>query len=98
MSVEREGSACRIVDFILSCRVMGRRVEEAMVLTAARHAAAQGLGRIVARHLPTAKNKPCLDFWRRSGFAAAEGGLFSWDLGKPYPAPAVIAIECTPHA
>ncbi|MBI2604805.1 MAG: HAD-IIIC family phosphatase [Deltaproteobacteria bacterium] len=87
-----------IRDYVLSCRVMGRRVEESLLYVAVRFASglrARGgkLGRIVARHVPTAKNKPCLEFFKASGFQGdAAGTAFSWDLERPYPKPDGLTI------
>jgi len=84
----------QIVDYVLSCRVMGRRVEETMVhmaVTAARGKASK----LVATHLPTAKNKPCLTFWKGSGFANADDAVFSWDLAQDYALPSTIALDWT---
>jgi FkbH-like protein len=94
LSVEVEPRRARIVDFVLSCRVMGRRVEECMVWLACEHARKLGLQEVVADYVPTAKNKPCLDFWKSSGFAQADqNGTFTWDLAKAYAPPPAIFIE-----
>lgn len=89
VSLESEGDEGRIVDFVLSCRVFGRRVEETMVHIVASHARERGLARLRAHYLPTAKNAPCIEFWReRSGFTASEeGDLFTFDLADDYPMP-----------
>ena len=62
LSVERDGGSLRLVDFILSCRVFGRRVEDAMLKTAADFARSQGAEQVAAEYLPTPKNAPCLGF------------------------------------
>ncbi|HVE87154.1 MAG TPA: HAD-IIIC family phosphatase [Myxococcales bacterium] len=88
VSTEASGDACQVVDFVLSCRVMGRRVEEAMIHLAVEHARRSGLKSVRAKLLPTAKNKPCADFWaQQSRFEKGGENEFSWDAGKPYPAP-----------
>jgi FkbH-like protein len=61
-SLEQDGDSTRIIDFVLSCRVMGRRVETTMLHFLASEANELGAGRLVAQYLPTAKNKPCLQF------------------------------------
>ncbi len=94
LSLEVEGDVGRIVDFVLSCRVMGRNVEQAMVAFAAQHCAAVELRELQARYLETAKNKPCLRFWMASGFSfAEEGSRFSWQLNQPYEYPRGIEIR-----
>ena len=45
--------------------------------------------------LPTAKNKPTLEFLRRSGMTEA-GGVFSWDVGNDYPYPEQVRVSVEP--
>jgi FkbH-like protein len=94
VSVEVEGERATIVDFVLSCRVMGRRVEASMVHIAVEHARSRGAARVEAKYLKTAKNKPTHDFWSGSGFAA-DGDLFSWDAGAPFALPRAITLEAS---
>jgi FkbH-like protein len=93
VSVEVADGAARVVDYVLSCRVMGRRVEEAMVHLAVETARAAGATSLEARLLPTRKNKPCLDFWRRSGLAAPGPEQFRWEAPLPYPLPSCIHLD-----
>ena len=88
-STERTG---RIVDFILSCRVMGRKVEETLIHVAVEWARAAGLTELQATYLPTPKNKPCYDFFKRSGLEQAQENLFRWDTRQEYRLPAVIRL------
>lgn len=84
----------KIVDFILSCRVMGRRIEQAMLHAAIANARQQGLKEVYAEYLRTAKNAPCLKFFQSSGMCSnQEGCLFKWDCSKEYPFPNCIIIE-----
>ncbi|OGA36078.1 MAG: hypothetical protein A3G80_01005 [Betaproteobacteria bacterium RIFCSPLOWO2_12_FULL_62_13b] len=94
LSLEIEHATGRVVDFVLSCRVMGRGVEEAMLFTALQHAESVGLKEVQAYYLPTAKNKPCLEFWKRSGLEYDErSNCFSWRFARPYPRPEHVGIE-----
>jgi FkbH-like protein len=93
ISLEAEDGHGRIVDFILSCRVMGRKVENAMVHLAVERARKLGLGAIEAQYTPTSKNKPCFDFWQRSGFSAEENGRFVWATDREYLLPTEIHLE-----
>jgi FkbH-like protein len=94
MSLEVQGKQARIVDYVLSCRVMGRKVEETLVAAAAHRARARGATEVVAKYLPTAKNKPCFGFWKGSGFAFDEAeSTFRWDASAPFPFPTVLAVE-----
>jgi FkbH-like protein len=93
VSVEMAGTTAKIVDYVLSCRVMGRKVEETMVHLAVEHARTRGAERVEAHFVQTAKNKPCLTFWQASGFACDDGKTFVWDARNPYPLPEPIHLE-----
>jgi FkbH-like protein len=92
ISMEREGNKAKITDFILSCRVMGRDVEETMIYTLVNYAKSLGLDEVWAEYLPTAKNKPCLDFFQNSGFVHTGNNNFSWQLCKDYRKPKHIKL------
>jgi len=81
-----EGETCEIDSFLLSCRVIGRTVETALLSHLADEAAARGCKRIVGWFLPTKKNAPARDFYRQHGFENArqngEGTLWELDLTK----------------
>jgi FkbH-like protein len=94
LSLEVESGAACIVDFVLSCRVMGRNVERAMVAFAVQYCASLGLRELRAHYLPTAKNKPCLNFWMASGFSCgAEKNGFTWSVSQSYPPPPGIKMK-----
>ena len=95
VSLEVQDRKAQVVDFVLSCRVMGRRIEEAMLFTAIRHApAAEGL---YARYRPTPKNAPCLDFFRSlTPVVSAAGGAVH--PGRRAPVPASRAHRACPVA
>jgi FkbH-like protein len=94
LSLEIESDVARIVDFVLSCRVMGRNVEQAMVAFAAQYCASLGLREVHADYLLTAKNKPCFDFWMSSGFSYDEKkNRFTWPLNQIYVFPLGIEVD-----
>jgi predicted enzyme involved in methoxymalonyl-ACP biosynthesis len=73
---------------------MGRRVEELMVHLAAQAAHNSGKRQVLARLLPTERNRPCLEFWRKSScFTEDEENVFAWDAARPYPKPEFIALD-----
>jgi FkbH-like protein len=93
ISLEIQDPNAQIVDFILSCRVMGRKIEEAMLATAIQHAAALGVEEVYARYIPTAKNKPCLDFFKSlAPRFQQQGESFIQDGKKPFPVPGHITL------
>jgi FkbH-like protein len=93
VSLQWNGRVGRIVDFVLSCRVIGRKVEETMLHIATRYAQYIGLEEIRAKYAPTSKNKPCLKFFESSGFECDDDNTFSWEVNKTYEMPQQIEIE-----
>ena len=93
LSLEIDGKEARIVDFVLSCRVMGRRIEETMLCIATRHAANAGAGRLVADYSATQKNRPCLEFFESRSDFTRDGDTFGWDLHTDYPPPGGVTIK-----
>ena len=89
-SLALDGPRAVIVDFLLSCRVMGRRVEEAMLAWLVRCARAAGARQVAATYRPTPRNRPCLEFWQRSGFSREGGERFTWDPSAEYPVPGTV--------
>lgn len=98
LSVETRDSALEIVDFVLSCRVMARRIEETMLATAIDHARTLGLDPVIAHHRPTARNAPCLTLLRESGMREASDGRFAWDTARPFPVPEAVRLEIEEEA
>jgi FkbH-like protein len=92
LGVEAEGSRAMIVDFVLSCRAMGRRVEETMLHVAVEWARQSGLKEVQATYRPTAKNQPCLEFFRRNAFRERATDEFVWDTAAAYPAVPAISL------
>jgi len=98
VSVTTAGGAAGIVDLVLSCRVMGRNVEDAML----HFVVSQLRGRpnppalLKARYVPTAKNAPCLEFLSRSQLLRSEGDPhdFSWACEDEYKCPAHVSLTC----
>ncbi len=63
---------CCIDTFLLSCRVIGRSVETAMLARLSDWACSQGAEKLVGIFIPTAKNAPAADFYRQHGFQRRE--------------------------
>lgn len=84
----------KIIDFVLSCRVIGRKIEETMHYVVINYARSIGLDEIYAEYIPTPKNKPCLEFWKKSRFEHNKiDDLFKWKVSDDYPIPECIQIE-----
>jgi len=61
--------AAQVDTLLLSCRVLGRGVEAALISVLADHAADRGYARLVGEYVPTAKNALCKDFYAERGFS-----------------------------
>jgi len=72
LSLELDGSQARIIDFVLSCRVIGRKIEEAMLFVAIACARTAGIEEVYATYCQTPKNKPCYAFFQRSGMTCQD--------------------------
>ena len=81
-----ENSVCEIDTFLLSCRVIGRSVETALLSHLASGAKARGCKRVSGWFLPTKKNAPAKEFYRQHGFECqsqnGEGSLWVLDLNR----------------
>ena len=79
-----KGDEAIIVDFILSCRVMGKNIEHAMTSFLVQKAKALKVKSIIVKYQKTEKNKPCYDYWKSSNFIEKNKSTFVWDLDKEY--------------
>ena len=79
-----QGEQCEVDTFLLSCRVIGRTIESALLAHLAESAAQRGCQRLAGWFLPTRKNAPARDFYQQHGFACQEtvatGSLWTLDL------------------
>lgn len=80
--VREPDGAWLIENFVLSCRVFSRSVEDAIVGLVLRAARDAGAPAVRGRHVPTAKNGRFADFYPSLGFAGGQGqdGDFRHDL------------------
>jgi FkbH-like protein len=76
---ERPG-ASELDTFLLSCRVIGRGVETALLAFLCERARSAGRRTLEGRFVPTRKNAPAADFFARHGFRErpAEGEGTAW--------------------
>jgi len=76
------GQAWEIDTWLMSCRVLGRRVEEAVLRELARQAAAGGASRLLGTYIPSARNAMVRDHYAKLGFAPVReaDGTSEWRL------------------
>ncbi len=77
-------SEMEIDTWLMSCRILGRGVEDAMLSVVAKRARERGAGRLVGRYRPTAKNGMVRELFPRLGFESRsrdqKSGETSWVL------------------
>ncbi len=76
----KSGSDWHIDTWLMSCRVLGRRVENAVLQELLGHARRRGILRIIGAYRPTARNKLVEDHYAKLGFALIEKGEDGTDL------------------
>jgi FkbH-like protein len=85
-----EKEVCEIDTLLLSCRVIGRTVETALLSYLAQAAVERGRSSLAGKFLPTKKNAPAKEFYAQHGFQLqtqnGEGSLWDLDL-KQHPIP-----------
>lgn len=73
-----------VTDFVMSCRIMGRNIEDALVEDVEKDMRGRGWNRLRAMYVPTAKNVPVSGLYKRLGYAeveAAEGNGVLYEIG-----------------
>ncbi len=97
-----EGDSCSIDSLLLSCRVIGRGIETALLAHLAENAIRSGANRLVGEFIATKKNAPCADFYLDHGFvkeasqraSSPESVFYQLDLTTSAPAsPAWLTLE-----
>lgn len=80
--VRWQSDLAEIDTFLLSCRVMGRTIETAVLATLVEEARSRGAKRLVGCYLPTKKNPVVADFYPTHGFAPVDehDGETTWSL------------------
>jgi len=73
-------SAVEIDSFIMSCRVIGREIENAILHFIIKKAKASRIKTICAEIIPTAKNEPCRNVYKDFGFEEFENGKWKLEI------------------
>jgi predicted enzyme involved in methoxymalonyl-ACP biosynthesis len=69
--------------WLMSCRVLGRKVEHMVLREMLEHARAAGIHKLTGTYRPTEKNKLVIDHYAKLGFAKVledASGLTRWEL------------------
>jgi FkbH-like protein len=87
-----QADAWEIDTWLMSCRVLGRRVETMVLREIVQHARARGIERLIGVYRPTEKNAMVRDHYAKLGFSLIEedaSGLARWELNTAVEIPAV---------
>ncbi len=86
-----EADALRITDWLMSCRVLGRGVEQFLMNRCFVLARERNLPAVRGEYLPSSKNGMVRDFWARFGFR--QTGESGWELAVADYAPQTVFIR-----
>lgn len=94
--IEKKPAVWKIDTFLLSCRVIGRGVEEVILGRILAEAKKNGIKILAAEFIPTTKNAPAKGFYQKVGFVlqGEENGAELWhfDVSKEYLPPDYIEV------
>lgn len=93
VGVQVQDGTAEITDLVLSCRVMGRGVELALLHAASRLAIDRGASKLAATYVATERNAPCLDVLEQSDLEQVGDGMFMWSGEVPMAAPSTLTID-----
>ena len=77
--------AWRIDNFVVSCRILGRQVETALLAAVAERVAASGAERLIGEYVATPRNVPARDFYAGHGFQGEGDAGSGTSHGVPSP-------------
>jgi FkbH-like protein len=89
---DKDHSEWTIDTFLLSCRVMGRGVEKAIMAFILNEAKKEGITRLKGQYVPTKKNKPCEEFLSSCGFQR-QGDYWVHSPAIPAKMPAYLEVQ-----
>ena len=80
--VRKEKETWVIDSFLMSCRVIGRGVETALLAKIVEDAKANGASVLIGEYIPTPKNQPTSNFYRDHNFKriCQKNGTIRWEL------------------
>ena len=79
-------------NFILSCRVMGRKIEHSIMSHIIDEAKKENVEKLIAEFIPTTKNMPSEDFLESCGFKK-ENNYWIYVLNKDFKSPEHVTID-----
>jgi len=94
--VEKDEKKWCIDTFLLSCRVIGRRIEETLIARIVDEAQKEKVQTLIGHFIPTKKNAPARDFYKNSGFKLINEiddlQIWEFDVAKGFAYPDFIRV------
>lgn len=95
--VELQNREWRLDNVLLSCRVLGRGVERALMAYVIEQAMKHGADKVIGEYMPTAKNAPCANYLAETNFnlVAENNGVcrYEYQTTEPLAHPDFIKIS-----
>ncbi|MEM3064587.1 MAG: HAD-IIIC family phosphatase [Candidatus Nitrosotenuis sp.] len=85
--IKKESTEWMLDTFLLSCRIMGRGIEDGILGYILKKAKEEKIKTVKAEFIPTKKNIPCANFLSDYGFKKADGNYWLFDLRNPIKIP-----------
>ena len=90
--IEKEdNNRWRIDSFLLSCRIIGRKVEETLLAFIIKEAKNENIHFLQGEFIPSKKNKPAVEFYKKCGFNKLKNKkdvqIWEFDLINDFPFP-----------
>jgi FkbH-like protein len=95
-----EDDVWEIDTWLMSCRVLGRCVENMVLCEILKHARTAGIEKLSGIYRPTERNKLVVDHYAKLGFtktAEEESGLTRWELAVEGAEPESVPMEVISH-
>jgi FkbH-like protein len=98
--LQPDGEELRITDWLMSCRVLARGVEQYVMNEVFTIARERGLAAVTGRYIPTAKNGMVRDFFAQFGFVKVSevNGETQWAMGSLSYRPSQVFIKPSENA
>lgn len=90
--IEINENCARIDNFLISCRVLGRGIEQAFLAEILKLLKESNIENVTGEFLPTSKNKVAKDFLSTFGFIK-KGSLFSFDISQKIICPEWVKVK-----
>jgi FkbH-like protein len=68
IELDKSNNCAQINSFLLSCRILGKNIEEAFLFFILNKLKSEGINKVYASYLPTIKNVQVKDFYEKEGF------------------------------